>query len=267
MNHLRAGAVGYLNARPLVYGLERDRARISVRFDVPSRCATLLHEGSIDIGLIPSIEYLRHPDYYIVPDIGVVSTGPVASVALYAAGPVESIRSIALDSSSRTSVALLRVLCATRFNIEPRYVTADPDLPEMIRRCDAALLIGDPALLVDHRALGLQKIDLGEVWTEMTGLPFVYACWAGWPERVDAEGIELLHAARDEGVTHLDQIGASYFGDDQEKGRIARAYLKENIKYNLGQMERAGLQRFFEMAAELHLVPSDGPLRFYGTAP
>ena len=111
MNPLRVGAVGYLNARPLVYGLERD-ARFAVRFDAPSRCAELLHTGEVDLGLIPSIEYLHGPDYAIVPGVAIASHGPVASVALFTKGRVSAIQSIAADSGSRTSVALLRVLCA-----------------------------------------------------------------------------------------------------------------------------------------------------------
>jgi chorismate dehydratase len=264
MSALRVGAVGYLNARPLVYGLDGQSGRIAVRFDLPSRCAALLHEGSIDLGLIPSIEYLRRPDYQMVPGVGVVSEGPVASVALYASKPVSSLRRIALDSSSRTSVALLKVLCATWFDIEPEFVTAAPDLARMMEDSDAALLIGDPALLVDHAALGLQKIDLGEEWTAMTSLPFVYACWTGWPGRVDAQGVAALQHACSEGVAHLEDIGRSYFGDDEHKRRIAVAYLQENIRYNLGEREHAGLLKFYEMAAELGLVPSDRRLRFYG---
>jgi chorismate dehydratase len=264
MSALRVGAVGYLNARPLVYGLDGQSGRMAVRFDLPSRCATLLHEGSIDLGLIPSIEYLRRPHYHLVPGVGVVSDGPVASVALYTAKPVSSLRRIALDSSSRTSVALVKVLAARWFGIDPEFVTAPPDLAGMIQASDAALLIGDPALLADHEALGLRKIDLGEEWTAMTGLPFVYACWTGWPGRVDARDVAALQHACAEGVAHLEEIGRSYFGDDEETGRIAVAYLRKNIKYNLGEREHAGLLKFYEMAADLDLVPANARLRFYG---
>ena len=152
MRVARLGAVDYLNARPLVYGLELRNDLFSLRFDVPSKCAALLHEGSIDVGMIPSIEYQRGRDYRIVPGVGIISDGPVASVALFARTPLQQIRSIAADTSSRTSYALLRILCVECFGIDPDFQPMPPDADAMLRRCDAALLIGDPALFLDHEA-------------------------------------------------------------------------------------------------------------------
>src|SRR5437762_12270065 len=146
MKPVRLGAVGYLNARPLVFGLDRS-PRFEVRFDVPSECARLLHAGEIDLGLIPSIEYLRGDSYRIVPDLAIASRGPVASVALFTKRPMSDVRSIVMDTSSRTSVALARVLCARLFKIEPVFEAHEPDLAAMLARGDAALLIGDNALL------------------------------------------------------------------------------------------------------------------------
>ena len=117
MGIARLGAVDYLNARPLVFGLELRTDFFSLRFDVPSKCAALLHEGSIDVGMIPSIEYERGRGYRIVPSVGIISDGPVASVALFSKTPIDRIRSIAADTSSRTSYALLRILCIERFGI------------------------------------------------------------------------------------------------------------------------------------------------------
>jgi chorismate dehydratase len=101
MTRVRLGAVGYLNARPLVYGLQAS-SQFELRFDVPSKCAELLHEGAIDLGLIPSIEY-NHPitrmEYSIVPDLAIASSGPVASVAIYSRRAIHDVRSIALDTS------------------------------------------------------------------------------------------------------------------------------------------------------------------------
>ena len=187
---VRLGAVGYLNARPLVWGLERS-LRFLLRFDVPSTCASLLHDGAIDIGLIPSIEYLRGGPYAIVPDLAIASRGPVASVLLFTSRPIRDVRSIAMDVSSRTSVALVRVLCAQLFKINPKIEPAGPDLPQMLGRCDAALIIGDNALFqppnVEH-TLPVEVIDLGKAWTDLTGLPFVYAFWAGRPGMLEAGG-------------------------------------------------------------------------------
>src|SRR4029079_13463924 len=120
MKRARLGAVGYLNARPLVYGLDKRSDLFDLRFDVPSRCATLLHAGEIDLGMIPSIEYLRGPvPYAIVPDLGIISDGDVASVALFTRVPLKQIRRIGLDTSSRTSAGLTRVLCREAWDIAP----------------------------------------------------------------------------------------------------------------------------------------------------
>ena len=142
-------------------------------------CAELLQAGDVDLGLTPSIEYLHAPDYRFVPGIGIGSRGPVTSVAIFSTRPMAEVRTIALDTSSRTSVALTRVLCHDWFKIAPAFVPQGPSLEAMTAAHDAALLIGDPALEADAAALGLTKIDLGEAWPAMTGLPFVYAAWTG----------------------------------------------------------------------------------------
>jgi chorismate dehydratase len=260
---IRLGAVSFLNTRPLVYGLEQRRDRFDIRFDVPSRCAELLHAGEVDLGLIPSIEYLQGSDYRIVPGISIASSGPVDSVALYTMRPTSEIRSIALDTGSRTSAALLRVLCARWFEIDPAFVNMPPDLPEMLGACDAALIIGDPALFLDHVALGLEKIDLGEEWSGMTGLPFVYAFWAGPPGMLNERDIAALQEARDRGLAAVTEIGRQCFPGSAEKAERAARYLQENVKYALGEPEQAGLRRFFELASDLGLTASAGRLTFY----
>ena len=206
---VRIGAVTYLNARPLVRGLEQSPGRFEVRYDLPSRCASLLHAGDIDLGLIPSIEYLGG-DYRVVPGVGVVSDGAVASVAIFTRVPVADIRSLALDTSSRTSVALVKVLCARHFGITPVYVSAGPDLAAMLDVADAALLIGEPALLADYERRHLQKIDLGAAWKAMTGLPFVYAFWAGAPDVLTSDDVRRLQQARDDGRRDSDEVAAQY---------------------------------------------------------
>ncbi len=157
MSQVRIGAVGYLNARPLTWALDLDPARWLVRYDVPSVCASLLHEGKVDLGLIPSIEYLHSDEYRFVPGVGIGSRGPVASVALYTRKPIEEIRHIALDTSSRTSVTLIQVLCRYHFHIDPSFVSHGPDLAAMTTACDAGLLIGDPAFDADHERARVAK--------------------------------------------------------------------------------------------------------------
>ena len=265
MSPVRLGVVGYLNSRPLVHGLDAEPEAFALRFDVPSRCAALLHAGEIDLGLLPSIEYLRG-DYRLVPGVALASEGPVASVAVFSTRPLAEVRRIALDTSSRTSVALLRVLCAERFGLAPVFVEHRPDLTAMLRVADAALLIGDPALWTDHAARGLEKVDLGAEWTVHTGLPFVWACWTGRPGAVGPATVARLVRARDEGVAAVERIAARYAGEDAERARGAVAYLRHNMKFGLGPREEAALGRFYASAARLGIVPAGPEPRFYDRA-
>jgi chorismate dehydratase len=215
--------------------------------------------------LIPSIEYLRRGPYRIVPDLAIASHGPVASVAIFASKPIADVRSIALDTSSRTSVALVSVLCARRFKIQPRLESRGPDLSDMLAHTDAALIIGDKALF-QHAAgngRGFEKIDLGEEWTALTGLPFVWAFWAGRPDALDGDDVAALQHARDEGVERPDELAREYLAGSPERQEAGARYLRENIKYYLGDDERAGLETFYRYAAESGLVSNAGELEFF----
>jgi chorismate dehydratase len=260
---VRLGAVDYLNARPLVYGLELRSDLFSVRFDPPSKCAALLHEGSIDVGMIPTIEYLRGPSYRIVPGMAIVSEGAVASVAVFSRVPLDQVRTLAADTSSRTSAGLLKVLGYERFGIDPVFRPMAPDPEGMLAACDAALIIGDPALFFDHEAAGLLKVDLGAEWTTMTGLPFVWAFWAGHAEALSREAVAALADARDRGVAASDALAAAYCGP----ARAARgqAYLRENIQYRLGEREEAGLRRYWELAVKHDVAPATRSPLYYAS--
>lgn len=287
MSRVRLGAVGYLNARPLVCGLDRS-PRFDLQFDAPSRCASLLHEGAIDLGLVPSIEYQHGGPYLVVPDLAIASRGPVASVALYTTKPIADVRSIALDTSSRTSIALVRVLCARFYKIAPALTMHGPDLAGMLERCDAALIIGDHALFLDPATVRLppsplrgfggqvggtpradipdiivEKIDLGETWTGLTGLPFVYAFWAGRPDALTQEDVVALQQARDDGVRRPDELARVAFPDQPERQVMGARYLRDNIKYVFGDEERAGLDTFYRYAAEAGVIDTVAPVRFY----
>jgi chorismate dehydratase len=259
---VRLGAVDYLNARPLVYGIELKTALFALRFDVPSKCAALLHGHAIDVGMIPSIEYLRGHDVYVVaPGMGIVSDGPVASVALFCGPPLAAVKTVAADTSSRTSNALLRILCYERFAIDPEFVPMAPDPTAMLQRCDAALVIGDPALYFDHEGAGVAKVDLGLEWATMTGLPFVWAFWAGRPGALSGAHVEGLIEARDAGVADSDRIASEYCGP--ARAALGQRYLRENIRYTLDEREAAGVRRFYELAARYELAPVARPLAFY----
>ena len=263
MSIVRLGAVSYLNTKPLVHGLDRRSDLFTVRFDVPAQCAALLHEGRIDLGLIPAVEYLRG-EYRIVPGVAIGSDGEIASVAVFSKVDVDRIATLALDVSSRTSVALTRILCARHWHIAPKLLPADPDLRSMLSRADAALVIGDPALSIDPAASGLIKIDLGSEWRAMTGLPFVYAMWCGRDGAASPAHVEALNAAREAGEAAVADIARAEGRGDRAHEERALRYLRDNLKYGLGEAELAGLRRFHELAAECDLVPGLRPLRFFG---
>jgi chorismate dehydratase len=260
MRPVRLGAVDYLNARPLVYGLEL-RPGFALQFDPPSKCAALLHEGSIDVGMIPSIEYLRGAPYCAVPDIAIVSEGAVASVALFTTKPLAVVRSIAADTSSRSSNALLRILCYEKFGIDPEFIPMAPRPAEMLRRCDAALLIGDAALFFEHHATEAEKIDLGQHWTEMSGLPFIWAFWAGRPAALNGRHINSLIEARDAGVAAINSIAAAYCGP--ARAELGKRYLRENIRYDWGPRELEGLRAYYELARKHGIVETGSTPTFY----
>jgi chorismate dehydratase len=260
---VRLGAVSYLNARPLTWALDRAPARWRIRYDFPSVCSALLKAGEVDLGLVPSIDYLDAADYRLVPGVGIGSRGPVASVALFTRMPIEAVRRIALDTSSRTSVALVKVLCRHRFHIEPEFLPHGPDLGAMTRESDAALLIGDPALEADPSAFGLQKIDLGAEWTAMTGLPFIYAAWTGRAGAITPPDVRRLQQAQAEGARSTDAIAAEYGRGSAAATARAAAYLRDNVKYRLGPDEIIGLQTFLDYAADVKAAPRRRRLEFF----
>lgn len=179
----RLGAVSFLNTRPLTYGLngedggEADRP-FDLIYDVPSACADALAAGRIDVGLIPVVEYARQGGGCIVPGLAIGTLGEVLTVRLFYRGDLTAVRRIAADTSSRTSVALLRVLLRARYDITPEIVPASPDLDAMLHGADAALLIGDPVLPLvesDGGAAERHSLDLGQEWRDFSGHPFVFA--------------------------------------------------------------------------------------------
>ncbi len=258
---VRLGAVNYLNVRPLVHGLDR-RPEVRLRFDAPADCARLLESGDIDLGMVPSITYLSRPADRIVPGVCIGSDGPVDSVALFLRTPLREVRTLALDTSSRTSAALTRILCARRFGISPQFVPSPPDLSAMLADADAALLIGDPALFADHRALGLEKVDLGLAWTDMTGLPFVWAFWAGRAGAAPPAVVSLLHGAAEFGRAHLDEIATAY-SPDPVRQAIGGRYLRDRLMFDLTPRAIDGLRTYYREALALGVADGESRLAFF----
>lgn len=261
---IRLGAVSYLNSQPLVLPLERE-PNFDVAYSVPSKCARDLQAGVADVGLIPSIEYARDPaQYQIVPDVAIVSDGPVLTVRLFWNGQFERISRVALDLSSRTSVGLLRLLLKERHGLNPTFVDAEPDLDLMLRKADAALVIGDPVFA--HLDRGLNSLDLGAAWTEWTSLPFVYAFWAGRPEVLAPYDIAALVRARETGARMIPQIATDYAQRQGGKPAHYERYLTENIQFSLGGRELEGFQLFLRLAYECKIIATLPEVQFFHTA-
>lgn len=255
-------AVSYLNTKPLVYGLDQQPDLFKIDYQVPATCATWLHSDRVDLAMLSAIEYLRPDRYSIVPNVAVASCGPVESVAMFSRKLPEDIRTVALDTSSRTAATLTRVLCAQKWRILPEFMVMDPNLDAMLGACDAALVIGDNALYADPDA-DILKIDLGEEWTEWTGFPFVWSFWAGHPDRVEPAHVAALQSSRDAGLTALDTIASDAFPDDEVRDTIARKYLSHNLRFELGQDFRNGVELFYARAVEAGVARCAAPLRFY----
>jgi chorismate dehydratase len=258
---LRLGVVSYLNAEPLVYGLDDD-PRVRLERDVPAKVAEALHRGESDLGMIPSIEY-AFGDYAIVPGIAIGSRGPVRSVNLYHQVPLPEVRRVALDTSSRTSVALLKILLHESLGRHPEYAAMPPSVPTMLESADAALVIGDPALYFDGE---VPRLDLGQEWLLRTGLPFVFAFWAGRRGALSVADVQRLQQALREGVQAIGRIAAHYDGQGPGRERQNEAYLRSNIVFTLGEEEKRGLREFFRRAHALGLIPRLPELHFHADA-
>ena len=247
--------MSYLNTAPLVWGLVHgpQRGIFDVRFELPSVCADQLRTGEADIGLVPVIE-MKRQGLAMFPGCGIACRGPVRSILLVAKKPWEQVRTLAADAGSRTSVMLARIILGRKFGLEPEVRTRRADLDAMLAECDAALVIGDPALHIDPAALPYAWMDLGQEWTQLTGLPMVFAVWAGRPGIVTPErSLTFLESYR-YGREHLDQIVAAEEPVRALPAAAIRKYLTEHIAFELGDAEHAGLDLYLQYATELEAL-------------
>jgi chorismate dehydratase len=256
---MRIATVPYVNAAPLVWGFERggEAASSEVIAEPPARIPGMLLAGRVDAGLVPVIEAPRLAGAARLLPLGVASRTRARSVFLASKRPLEEIRTVALDRSSRSSVALLRVLLAQRKVAGVSFSEQAPDLPTMLERADAALIIGDPALRSDVR--GLRQYDLAEEWIAMTGLPFVFAAWAVRKDAPLPEGDAPFRRSLDEGKARIDAIARETApGLGLSEASVAD-YLRTNIQYELGPEELRGLDLFLRHARDLGLIESTLP--------
>lgn len=263
MPQIRAGAVSYLNTRPLVFGLEQglgaDRLRLT--YGVPSVVAGRMAAGELDLALLPVVELARIPDLVVVPGLAIGSLGNCRSVHLVARRPLADVKSVALDPESSTSNALAAVLCAEAWGVKPEFVTGPLDLALALAEHDAVVRIGDKALFEPLPASAI-AYDLGGAWTARTTLPFVFAVWATRPGVVDRTVYELLHASRRAGAAALPAIAADYTWHGRQYPEIALQYLRDAMRYRLGDPEVAAMRRFFVAAAAVGVIDTAPSIEF-----
>jgi predicted solute-binding protein len=223
------------------------RGRFDLEFRIPAGCADQLATGAADIGIIPSFELTRQ-DLEILPGAGIACHGAVRSILLISKCPAAQIRTLAVDSSSRTSVELARVILSRKFGAVARQIPHAPDLNAMLEMADAALIIGDPALRIDPASLPWHVYDLGAEWTEMTGLPMVFAVWAGRRDAVTSEVAGAFRESCRYGLEHMDEIVASESVARGFAEAVIREYLTRHIVHELGEREYRGMKLFLDYA-------------------
>ena len=259
---MRIGAVNYLNSKPLVYGLDALAPPAHLSFDLPSRLADSLLAGRLDVALIPSVEFFRSESSTIVSDACIACRGPVLSVKLHFRVPPSEVRRVALDEGSRTSAALTRILLAEQFGIHPDWeplpIGSGPETTD----ADAVLLIGDRAIAAYPTSTGFVEVwDLGERWTQWTGLPFVFAMWVARARAGASELAAVLSSARDNGVENLETIANNEGPLVGVSPELALSYFRDNLHFTFGKEERAGLRKFYTLCVKHGLAPAGGESR------
>jgi chorismate dehydratase len=296
LQRLRISIVEYLNTAPLVWGFTDGplRGRYDLSFTVPSQCAEALRRGAVDVAIIPAIEYQRMEGVVILPQMAVAAKGEVRSILVLAKKPMEMARRVALDRSSRSSAALVRLLCAGRWGIEPEFVEAAPDPAAMLADADAALVIGDPALRVAIRMAELAEkrpaeavgtgseiccggdpndmpvpgvetlflYDVAHEWREMTGLPCVLAVWVARREAATPEMVADFLASKEYGLARIGEIAEAAALKLNLPAAALEGYLHENIDFSLDEENRAGLELYFRKCAEAGLIPQARVVEF-----
>lgn len=288
MAKLRISVVEYLNTAPLVWGFTDGplRNRYELSFTVPSLCAEALRRGEADVAIIPAIEYQRIENVVALPGMAVAAKGEVRSILVIAKKPIDRARRVALDRCSRSSAALVRLLCPGLWGISPEFVEAEPDPGTMLVQADAALVIGDPALRVAVKAdalMGKQPsggpcctgdpseqpvpgvdtlfiYDVAHQWREMTGQPCVLAIWVARREAATPEVVADFLASKEYGVARIGEIAEGAALKLDLPAKELERYLRENIDYSLDEENRAGLELYFRMCAEAGLIPRAKPL-------
>ena len=296
MGKLRISIVEFLNTAPLVWGFTDGPlvGKYDLSFAVPSQCAEDLRAGRADVGIIPSIEYQRMDNVVALPGMAIAAKNEVRSLLVISKVPIEMAQSIALDTNSRSTVALARILCRRHWNISPEFIDMPPDADKMLARADAAVVIGDPALRLrlkvdaleakvpgaeaccccgdgedEHPVKGIETLfvyDVAQQWREMTGLPSVLAIWVARRGAVTPEMLADFQASREYGLAHIADIAEGAALKLELPPVELERYLTENIDYSLDGENLAGLRLYYEECARAGLIPRAKELEFVGAA-
>jgi chorismate dehydratase len=268
MTRLRISAISYLNTAPLMWDFEHGSAgrNFDISYTLPSSCAAALRSGAGDIGIIPAAAYASIPDLVIIPGVAIAALDAVRSILIVSKMPLEQVSTVAMDTSSMTSVALTKVLFAKWLGGSRTYVPMAPQIEKMLGECDAGLVIGDPALAV-NRAEFPFTYDLAQEWKRLTDRPFVFAFWAVRKQALreysgDPDLATVFQESRDHGLKHLDEISREWSARMGLSEADVKRYLTKNIHFYLDPACVEGMQMFFHYAAECGGIPVAPRLRF-----
>jgi chorismate dehydratase len=290
MGKLRISIVEFLNTAPLVWGFTDGplAGKYDLSFAVPSQCAEDLRAGRVDVGIIPSIEYQRMENVVALPGMAVAAKNEVRSLLVLSKVPIEMAKSFALDTNSRSTVGLVRLLCRKHWKIAPEFIDSAPDPEKMLARADAALIIGDPALALRLKMDALQAkvpqgakccgadgseqiianvqtlfiYDVAQQWREMTGLPCVLAIWVARRGAVTPEIVADFQASRDYGLARIGEIAEGAALKLNLPPRDLERYLNENIDFSLDEENLAGLRLYYQECARAGLIPLAREIEF-----
>ncbi len=290
MSKLRISIVEYLNTAPLVWGFTEGplTGKYDLSFTVPSQCAEALRAGDVDVAIIPAIEYQRMEGLVALPGMAIAAKGEVRSILVVAKKPIDMVKRIALDTSSRSSAALVRLLAAGEWGIQPEFIDAAPDAAAMLSEADAALVIGDPALriavkldyLADKKPRegaccqgdpddmpvpgypALFVYDVAYQWREMTGKPCVLAIWAGRRDKITPEVMADFQASKQFGLGHIEDIAEAASVKLDLPPKSLETYLRDNIDFSLDEENLEGLNLYYQKCAAAGLIPRARALEF-----
>jgi len=247
---LRLGSVSFVNARPLIHGLD-EQPDVRLTLDVPANLLDGLRESRFDLALLPVIDYQRMDNLQILPAGGIGSDGHTLTVRIFSRTPIERIGSLACDPDSHTSVALARIVLSRAYNIRPEFL----ELRAGAATSDAQLLIGDKVIC--EAPVGYpHQLDLGEAWKDLTGMPFVFAAWMGRPQAMSAAADQVLRHAKASGLANVDQIIARYAVPRGWPADVAREYLTRYLQFDIDEPQFDAIRAFHRMAAEEGIIPS-----------